>query len=138
MNWWICPKCKRQFGRREQSHVCVPAMTPDEYYADLPAFHREVHEAVVEHLRSEGEIHVETVGVGVLIKHGRTIVELRPMHKWLALSFVLPRMVKHPRITRTMPVHEDTTSHVVRIFSVDDIDDQVYEWLSESMAASGD
>jgi hypothetical protein len=113
-------------------------MSLDDYYADRPAFHREVHEAVVEHMRSEGDIHVEPVGVGVLIKHGRTIVEMRPMQRWLALSFILPRTIKHPRITRTMPVSNGAAAHVVRIYSVADIDDQVREWLSESVAASGD
>jgi Domain of unknown function (DUF5655) len=133
MEWWTCPDCGRQFGRHKQGHVCVPAMSVNEYYADLPPFHREVHEAVVDHLQSEDDVHVETVSVGVLIKHGRTIVELRPMKNWLALSIVLPRRVRHPRITRTMPMNNGWAAHVVRIYSVDDIDDQVRDWLSESM-----
>lgn len=140
MAWWICPNCDRQFGRFQQSHVCVPGMSLDEYYADQPPFHREVAEAVIEHLRSEGDIHVEPVSVGVLIKHGRTIVELRPMKQWLALSFVLPYRVKHPRITRTMKMSgaggSDAASHVVRVYAVDDIDDQVREWLSAAMLTS--
>lgn len=134
-DWWICPQCDRQFGRVKQGHVCVPAMPLDEYFADLPAFHRAVHDRVVEHLRSEGDVHVEPVSVGILIKHGRTIVELRPMKAWLALSFVLPRVIRHPRITRTMAM-PNGAAHVVRIRSVDDVDEQVLEWLSESIQSS--
>lgn len=111
-------------------------MTADEYYADLPAFHRDVQEAVVAQLQTIDDVHVELVGVGVLIKHGRTIVELRPMRSWLALSIVLPRVVKHPRITRTIPMGDEGGYHAIRIRSVDDIDDTVRAWLDEAMLSS--
>lgn len=138
IEWWICPQCNRQFGRHGQAHVCAPAMTPEEYFHDLPAFHRDVHDAVVEHLCTIDDVHVELVSVGVLIKHGRTIVELRPMKDWLALSIVLPRVVRHPRITRTTKLSRDSdaASHSVRIRSVADLDDTVRSWLDEAMLTS--
>ena len=61
------------------------------------------------------------------------------MKQWLALSFVLPYRVSHPRITRTSPMsgsgESDAASHSVRITSVDDIDDQVRDWLSAALHA---
>jgi hypothetical protein len=30
---WICPECKRRFGRRHQGHECAPAMTLEEYFS---------------------------------------------------------------------------------------------------------
>ena len=136
VEWWICPQCDRQFGRRGQGHVCVPAMSADEYYADLPAFHREVQEAVVAQLQTIDDVHVELVSVGVLIKHGSTIVELRPMRDWLALTIVLPRRVQHSRITRTIPMPNGGAVHGIRIRSAADIDDTIRTWLDEAMLSS--
>jgi hypothetical protein len=27
----MCPKCKRQFARTKQSHLCAPALSPEDY-----------------------------------------------------------------------------------------------------------
>jgi hypothetical protein len=58
------------------------------------------------------------------------------MRQWLALSIVLPRLVVHPRITRTIKMNNGGACHVIRVRSADDIDDQVREWLSEAMHSS--
>ena len=33
---WICPKCGREFGKKEQSHFCEKPKTVDEYIAAQP------------------------------------------------------------------------------------------------------
>ncbi|MEX2081674.1 MAG: DUF5655 domain-containing protein [Dehalococcoidia bacterium] len=129
---WSCPQCGREFGRIGQGHFCAPAMTVDQYYAARPAYERAVFEAVREHLESLGPFHVEPVGVGILVKRGRTIIELRPKQRWVSVSFVLNRRVDHPRITRTSRGSGSWCYHAVRAHSADDIDDQVRQWLTES------
>ncbi len=97
---WICPHCKRQFRRRGQQHECAPAMTLDEYFSTGPEHERPVFDRVMDHLRHVGPVHVEPVSVGIFLKRSGTFAELRPMKKWVALSFSLPRPVKHKSITR--------------------------------------
>ena len=58
------------------------------------------------------------------------------MRDWLALTIVLPRVVKHPRITRTILMGVQDAVHGIRVRSVDDIDDTVRGWLDESMLSS--
>ena len=84
------PSCGRRFARRGQGHECAPAMTLEEYFATGPAFERPVFEAVMAHLDDVGPVHVEPVSVGILLKRARTFAELRPMRRWVALSFTLP------------------------------------------------
>jgi len=128
---WVCPECRRVFGRRKQSHECAPAMTLDEYFSTGPARERPIFEAVKAHLDTVGPVHVEPVSVGIFIKRGRTFVELRPMQKWVALSFVLPRSVDHSRITRRIG-SGGRTFHFVRLYGPEDVDDDVCAWLTES------
>jgi hypothetical protein len=95
---WSCPACQRRFGRPGQSHECAPALSLEEYFATGPPHERPVFEAVMAHMRGVGPVHVEPVSVGIFLKRARTFAELRPMTRWVALSFSLPRAASHKAI----------------------------------------
>ena len=135
MPLWECPSCHRRFGRVRQSHECAPAMTLDEYFSTGPPFERPVFDAVMAHLDTVGPVHVEPVSVGIFIKRGASMFELRPMTKWVALSFRLPRRVEHSKITR----HAEWNGshyHFVRLREASDVDDDVKGWLTEAYLAT--
>ena len=58
---------------------------------------------------------------------------LKPMSKWVAMWFALPRRVTHPRITRK-PIDSGglRVHHVANLRSPDDLDDDLRELLAES------
>jgi hypothetical protein len=87
------------------------------------------------HLATVGPVHVEPVSVGIFIKKSGTFVELRPMSRWVALSFMVPRRLQHPKITRRPIATGGLTYHVVNLRGPEDVDDQVKAWLTESYAA---
>ncbi|MCA1734941.1 MAG: DUF5655 domain-containing protein [Actinobacteria bacterium] len=97
---WICPSCSRSFRRSRQSHECAPALELEEYFSTGPEWERPIFEAVLAHLESLGPMRVEPVSVGIFIKSNGSFVELRPMAKWVALSFPLSRRLSHSRISR--------------------------------------
>ena len=68
-------------------------MTIADYFLTGPPFERPVFDAVVAHMASVGPVHVEPVSVGIFLKRSRTFAELRPMTKWVAVSFRLTRKV---------------------------------------------
>src|SRR3984957_3710472 len=94
---WVCPKCGRRFSRVGQSHECAPAMSLAEYFSTGPVRERPIFEAVMRHLETLGPVHVEPVSVGIFLKRARTFVELRPLQRWVAMSFSLAHPVQHPR-----------------------------------------
>jgi hypothetical protein len=134
---WTCPDCDRTFGRNRQSHVCVPAITVDEWFADEPPELRGVHDAIVDHLDGVAEVHVEAVAVGIFYKRGRNFAELRPRYDHLALSFILDRRLDHPRFSRVVAWGR-RVGHFVPLHGPDDVDDEVRGWLTESCLAAGD
>ena len=131
MDPWACPACGREFARA-RSHVCAPALSVDQYFAARPPEERDIYEAVRNHLESLGPVIVEPVNVGIFFKGRRNFVELRPMAKWVHLSFGLNRRVEHPRITRTSRGANGRAYHGVRIVTAADIDEQVLAWLTQS------
>ena len=130
---WECPSCGRRFGRRGQGHECAPALTLDEYFATGPPHERPVFDAVIAHLHAVGPVHVEPVSVGILLKSSRTFAELRPMRRWVALSFTLRRIVHHRLIVRA-PVanHGGRFHHVANVARPTDLDDELLGWLVEA------
>ncbi|HEY8059149.1 MAG TPA: DUF5655 domain-containing protein [Acidimicrobiales bacterium] len=129
---WTCPDCRRRFARRAQSHECAPAMDLEEYFSTGPPHERPVCEAVIAFLRTLGPVHVEPVSVGIFVKKAGSFVELRPMTRWVAMSFPLPRRVHHRLITRKPYDAGHRIYNIVNLRTPDDLDDEIRGWLAES------
>ena len=113
-------------------------MTLEEYFTTGPAFERPVFDAVMAHLETIGPVHVEPVSVGIFLKRAGTIAELRPMRRWVGVSFTLQRVVRHPLIVR-QPIlnHGGRYFHVVNMSSPDELDDEIRGWLTEAYLDAG-
>jgi hypothetical protein len=131
---WTCPECGRQFRRTRQSHECAPAMTLDEYFATGPPHERPVFEAVMAHLATLGPVHVEPVSVGIFIKRDGSFMELRPMERWVAMSFPLHRRAQHRTIIRKVMQWHGRYYHIANVRGPDDLDDALLDLITESYA----
>ncbi|MGH9274480.1 MAG: DUF5655 domain-containing protein [Acidimicrobiales bacterium] len=129
---WVCPDCGRQFGRTRQGHECSPAMALEDYFATGPPYERPIFDAVMAGLAGVGPVHVEPVSVGIFLKRSRTFAELRPMTKWVAVSFALERTLTSARIARKVYDAGRAKYHVVNVRTADEVDDQLLEWLREA------
>jgi hypothetical protein len=108
-------------------------MTLDEYFSTGPPHERPVFDAVRAHLlHEEVEVVVEPVSVGIFLKRSRTVVELRPKERWVAVSFSLRRQVRHPLITRRVVPYGTRFFHVANVATPDDLDDDLLGWLVEA------
>jgi hypothetical protein len=110
-------------------------MSLDEYFSTGPAFERRVFEAVMAHVETLGPVHVEPVSVGIFVKKSGSFLELRPMARWVALSFRVPHRIRHPKIARKPIRAGDLTFHVVNLRGPEDVDDDIRAWLTESYRA---
>ena|SRR5438105_4405197 len=136
---WTCPECHRQFGRRNQSHECAPAMSQARYFATGAAFERPIFEAVAAHLHSLGPPQTEYVSVGIFFKRSRTFAELRPMRNRVRLSFLVSRRLpKHPRIVKAWHGSGIRSAYFVDLHGPEDVDDELKDWLTEAYLTSPD
>lgn len=129
---WDCPECGRRFARAGQGHECAPAITLDEYFSTGPDRERPIFEAVMAHLDTVGPVHIEPVSVGIFLKRARSFAQLRPMTRWQALSFSLPRLVNHRLITRRPIPNAGRYHHVVNLSEPADLDEEICSWLTEA------
>lgn len=111
-------------------------MTVDDYFSTGPPFERPVFEAVLAALDDAGiaPVHVEPVSVGIFLKRAQTFAQLRPMTRWVALSFSLRHEVRHPLITRKVVPHGQRYWHVANLAGPEDLDERLVGWLVEAYA----
>jgi hypothetical protein len=107
-------------------------MSLEEYFSTGPAHERPIFEAVMRHVNSLGPVHVEPVSVGIFLKRAQTFAQLRPMQRWVALSFSLPRTVRHPRITKKVVPYHGHYYHVANLERPEEFDDELRDWITEA------
>jgi hypothetical protein len=133
---WTCPECQRLFARRNQSHQCTPATTVDDYYASRPDWERPIFETILEHLDMVGDVRVEAVEVGIFFKRRRTFAELRPKRDRLALSVLLSRRLRHPRVAKRYEGSGVRAAYFFDLRTAEDVDDEIRDWLTEAYLTS--
>jgi hypothetical protein len=112
-------------------------MTLDEYFSTGPPFERPIFDAVMAGLEDRvGPIHVEPVSVGIFLKRARGFCELRPMTKWVAVGFSLPRTLQTHRLSRKVYDGGASKWHRVNVHSPDEVDEELLEWLTEAYFSS--
>lgn len=58
------------------------------------------------------------------------------MQRWVAMSFALHRIVKHPTITRKVMPYAGRYYHVANLRDPKVFDDRLREWLTEAYLQS--
>jgi hypothetical protein len=112
-------------------------MTLEDYLDSGAPHERPVVEAVLGHLTQLGAVHVEPVSVGIFFKRVGKFAELRPMQRWVALSFGLPRTVRHRTITRKVVCWSGSYFHVANLARPEDFDDELAGYLTEAYLLAG-
>src|SRR3954452_7981740 len=132
---WTCPECGRLFGKTSQSHACSPGMSVDEYFSTGPPWERPIFDAVMAHVSKLGPVHADAVQVGIFLKNPRKFAELRPMTKWVAISFSLSRRATHRTITRKVNEYNGRYWHVCNVSDVSQIDEDLLSLLTEAYSS---
>lgn len=135
---WTCPDCGREFGRRDQSHMCAPGLTVEEYFKTAQAWERPVFDVVAAHLEGIGEVIIDPIAVGIQFKNGPVFCMLRPMKRWTALGFTLRRRLDSDKLSRK--VTDGGAGKFYHVINVDDpllVDAEVLGWLTEAYHIAG-
>lgn len=136
MRGWVCPACGRLFERARQSHDCAPGLSLDEYFATGPAHERPVFDVVMAHLATVGPVHMDIVSVGVFLKNPHKFAELRPMQKWVALTFALGHSARHRTITRKVTEYNSRSWHTANLAVPEDFDEALKDLLTQAYKTS--
>ena len=83
-------------------------------------------------LETMGRVHADVVSVGIFLKNLHKFAELRPMHRWVALSFRLDRRASHRLITRKVIEHGGRYWHTANVAAPEELDESLRALLIEA------
>ena len=128
---WKCPKCKRLFAKRNQSHFCS-SYTLREHLADKSATAVALFRAFTRLVRRCGAVRVvpEKTRIAFQVRMSFAAVSLRK--ESMAGHVVLARRLNHPRFTKIESLSPRNHVHSFRFESLEEIDREVFEWLREA------
>ena len=119
---WRCPKCRRRFANRNQSHACGRYDLEHHFSHKSPQI-RALFDDVVAAIRSIGPVRILPEKTRIAFQMRMSFAQIRPKAKWLDGHVVLARRFEHPRFRQIQTISPRNHVHSFRITSPGDIDE---------------
>jgi len=101
-------------------------------FAGRPNGQVDAYRRIMAHLATLGQVHEDSVRVGVFLKSDRKFAELRPMARALSVNLMMSRPITDARVARTMRITAERHLNVVRVTGPEQVDEVLCGWLTEA------
>ena len=130
---WRCPRCRRTFANRNQSHACGRS-TLAAHFARKPKTVRAIFDELLAVAKKNGPVTVlpEKTRIAFHVRMSFAAFVIR--QNWVDGHVVLARRLENPRFRRIETFSPRNHLHAFRFESVDEIDDEVAGWFAEAYA----
>jgi len=130
---WKCPRCRRVFANRNQSHACGRHRLRD-HFTGKPAHIRRIFDRFLALLKTIGPVHVLPEKSRIAFQVRMSFAQLTPRRQWVDGHVVLARRLEHPRFRLVQTFSPRNHLHAFRFTAVEELDDVVLAWLREAYA----
>jgi hypothetical protein len=130
---WRCPKCRRRFANRIQSHACG-RHDLTHHFRGKPREICALYEAFARAVRSWGRVTVLPEKTRIAFQVRMSFAQVTPRNGSLDGHLVLARRIEQPRFRRVESLSARNHVHHFRFSTPADIDAQFRRWLTEAYA----
>jgi uncharacterized protein DUF5655 len=131
---WRCPRCGRRFANRNQSHACAPAFRLSDHYAGRDPAVVATFRALLAAARRSGPVTVLPENTRIAFQVRMSFAAFSLKRHWVDGHVVLARRWESPRFKKIWAVSPRNQVHEFRLRSVDEVDEEVVDWLREAYA----
>jgi hypothetical protein len=128
---WQCPKCRRRFANRNQSHACGRHDLEHHFTGKKPEI-RALFDQVVVAIREIGSVRIVPEKTRIAFQVRMSFAQLTPRSEWLDRHVVLARRLDHPRFRQVQTISPRNHVHTFRLTSPGDIDEDFKSWITEA------
>lgn len=128
---WRCPKCRRGFANRNQSHACGRYTLAHHFRGKRPEI-RALFDHVVAAIRAIGPVRVLPEKTRIAFQVRMSFAQLTPRRNWIDGHVVLARRLEHPRFRRVQTFSPRNHLHAFRLTKLSDVDAEFRSWLAEA------
>ena len=130
---WKCPRCKRSFANKNQSHFCGKHDLEHHFEGKADEV-REIYEAFLKAIQRCGPVTVLPEKTRIAFQVRMSFAQLTTRSKWVDGHVVLARRFEHPRFRKIETFSARNHVHYFRFVSAAEVDDEVERWLAEAYA----
>jgi Domain of unknown function (DUF5655) len=130
---WRCPRCRRRFANRNQSHACARHTIRAHFQGKSPAI-RALFDELAAAIRSIGPVIVLPEKTRIAFQVRMSFAVAMPRRAWLDGHLVLARRIDHPRFRRVETFSPRNHLHAFRLEQPGQIDAEFRGWLAEAYA----
>ena len=128
---WTCPRCRRRFANRNQSHACGQNTLRD-YLKGKDPYAISLFRQFSLLVRKCGAVKIETYKTGIGFKVRMAFAGVGLKRNWLDVGLVLARPLKNRRFSQVISFSPRNHLHRFRIRSSEELNGEVLSWLKES------
>ena len=128
---WTCPKCKRSFKNKNQSHSCV-RINPDDHFVGKDPRVKRVYDALLREVGRFGPVDVSPVRIGIMLKGASTFLAVKPKQKWIDIEFALDEPIEEYPVHKTVQYAKGRWAHFIRLEHPKDVTKKLVGWLKRS------
>lgn len=131
MKLWKCPKCGRDFAKKNQWHSCL-SISVDQHFRRVDPVLRKTYDSLIGRLKEFGPLRVDAVKSSINLVSTYHFGAVSVRRDSIRLGFILDQEIEDERIIRIERVSPKRVGHSVKLNSPGDVDDQLMEWLSRA------
>ena len=125
---WTCPKCKREFERKGQSHSCK------HFPIEQHFIRREESKALYEKLRKAikrriGKLKIESLECCIHFVSSFTFAAVKIYKSKIRVDFALSSVIKNKRINRCVKMSTNRNLYCIDITKVEQIDEELLDLI---------
>lgn len=128
---WTCPKCRRRFANRNQTHACGRHDLAEHFRGKGPGI-RALFDAVHQAIMASGPVTVLSEKTRIAFQVRMSFAQVSPRQGWLVGHLVLARRRPSPRFTRIDTISPRNHVHHFRLVTASEIDAEFRDWLREA------
>ncbi len=131
---WRCPKCRRAFANRNQTHTCRRLHDLAHHFAGREPIVREIFDRVIDAINAIGPVTILPEKTRIAFQVRMSFAPVTPRKRWLDGHVVLARRLEHPRFRKIETFSPRNHLHAFRLEHPDDVDATFIAWLHEAYA----
>ena len=128
---WQCPRCKRRFANRNQSHACGRHDLAHHFEGKDRSI-RLLFNVVRQAVRQCGPVIVLPEKTRIAFQVRMSFAQVTPRQRWLDGHVVLARRLESPRFRRIESFSPRNHAHHFRLVSPAEVDAEFRSWIREA------
>ena len=132
---WTCPECSRTFKNTHQDHSCI-VTDIESHFVGKQENVKSTFEELLSFVNTLENVTINSVKNAILFTNKTHFLAVKPKKAWLDIEFILEEKVDGFPIHKSVQASKFKWAHFVRLGSVEEVDDQLMEWIIKAYEIS--